>query len=290
MMEAVPTYWFNLVDSEGRKISTRKMPEVKTEDKDWMIFVQPPPPKVKKQDDPVAIMARVIKHIEDADGGTSGPGQHVQLESGKQPDLNLAVPWEDWVQLDVTKAAGNTTQADVAAAVAVLQMLHSQIDHSAVPVKMMYNATKKDLRVVATQPIKKGELLLPPCTQKRRVLTNSTHPRRVEICATRTTASGAGSAAVAAPKAGGKAKKKKEGPAPQEGKEDKPEQVAQRPAAAVAAEKDRVVPASSITYYMHPEFKLPELDEDQGTWKFEDSTSLHPFWCIWRFGQDASKT
>ena len=34
-------------------------------------------------------------------------------------------------------------------------------------------------------------------------------------------------------------------------------------------------------YYIHPEFKMPELNED-GTWKMAEDTSIYPYWAIRR--------
>ena len=273
MMTSVAKYYFQLSDSEGRKKNLVKMPEPRDDDKEWMIFKRPEEPKEKiKISAPAPIKAVVINHVQDEFGGTRN-NQIVRVEEAKPMDVVVNVPWKDWAQLDVTKNA-SSVDGDIAAAVAVLRMLQ-KVGQSSEPIKMVYNATEKVMRVVATKAIKAKELRLAPCTQKLKVYENSSNPRRVTIRVTRTTVSGASGAAVAAP-----AEKRKK-----EAKPDaKPDAMA-----AVAAEREKVIAGSSADYYIHPEWKLPELDEDSKVWTMKGDTSIHPYWGIRRLPPEVMK-
>ena len=273
MMASVGTYYFQLSDSEGRKKSLVKMPEPRDDDKEWMIFTRPEEPKEKiKISAPEPIKAVVINHNQDEFGGTKNH-QIVRVEE-KPVGVVVNVPWQDWAQLDVTKNA-SSVDGDIAAAVAVLRMLQ-KVGQSSEPIKMVYNATEKVMRVVATKAIKAKELRLAPCTQKLKVYDNSNHPRRVTIRVTRTTVSGASGAAVAAP-------------AEKKGKKDAKPDAKPDAMAAVAAEREKVIAGSSADYYIHPEWKLPELDEDSKVWTTKGDTSIHPYWGIRRLTPDVLK-
>ena len=277
MMAAVGKYYFQLLDSEGRKKSRVKMPEPRDEEKEWMIFTRPEAPKEKsKISAPEPIKAVVINHVQDEMGGTSNK-QTVRVEGGKPMDVVVNVPWKDWAQLDVTKNASGV-EGDIAAAVAVLRMLQ-KVGQPSEPISMVYNATEKVMRVVVTKAIKAKELRLAPCTQKLKVYENSSNPRRVTMRVTRTTVSGASGAAVAA-----SAEKRKKEAKPNAKPDAKPDATA-----AVAAEREKVIEGSSADYYIHPEWKLPELDEDSKVWTMKDDTSIHPYWGIRRLTPDALK-
>ena len=276
MMASVAKYYFQLSDSEGRKKSKVEMPEPRAEDKEWMIFTRPGEPKAKiKISAPEPIKAVVINHNQDEFGGTKNH-QIVRVEE-KPVGVVVNVPWKDWAQLDVTKNA-SSVDGDIAAAVAVLRMLQ-KVGQSSEPIKMVYNASEKVMRVVATKAIKAREIRLAPCIQKLKVYDNSTHPRRVTIRVTRTTVSGASGAAVAAP-----AEKRKKEAKPDAKQDAKPDAMA-----AVAAEREKVIAGSSADYYIHPEWKLPELDEDSKVWTMKGDTSIHPYWGIRRLTPEVMK-
>ena len=273
MMAGVGKYYYQLVDSEGFQKSKVKMPEPRDEDKEWMIFKRPEAPKEKhKSPAPAPIKAVVINHNQDTFGGTNN-SQTVIQQASKPTDLTVPVPWKEWAQLDMTTNAGGV-DGDIAAAVAVLRMLQ-KVGQCSAPIKMMYNATAKVIRVVVTKAIKAKELRLAPCTQKLKVFENSTNPRRVTIRVTRTTASGASGAAVAAP-----AEKRKKA----DKQDANPDAMA-----AVAAEREKVIAGSSADYYIHPEWRLPELDEDKQEFTMKEDTSIHPYWGIRRLTPDLLK-
>ena len=277
MVEATSKYYDQLVDAK----TDVKMPDPPGDMKAWMIFVRPGAPDQKKTTGGgvcVPIRAKVLEHDEGSQGGVSNTQTVIPIFEVKKMDVVAELPWTEWIKLDTCKEAGGT-DGDIATAVAVLRML-SLHAHSATPIKMMYNATDKQVRVLATKQIKAKELRLPPCCQKLKVYETSTNPRRVTIKVTRTKSIADASNAAEAAADGGKKKKSS--------KQDPAAAVAAA-AAAVTAEKERVVTASSRDYYIHPEWRLPAFAEDTKIFTLADDTSVYPFWAIQRLTEEQIK-
>ena len=58
--------------------------------------------------------------------------------------------------------------------------------------------------------------------------------------------------------------------------------------AAEVAEREKI-PVCEKEYFIHPEHRMPEYDEDAKAWKMAADTSLHPYWAIRRLSKEQLK-
>ena len=276
VLQALAPYYFQIQDANVDK----PMP-APGDDKLWITFSRDAAEEVTKKKTtgkeakvPVAALeAVVMQHDEDGHGRlrTSQPVR--EKEEPKGPMI-CELHWKNWLGLDLSMVLGRV-EADIATAVAVLRMLKTrESSQRAVPIKMEYNATEKVLRVLATGPIKKGSLVFAPCIQKLKIHEQSSNPRRVPITVRRTGSEGASRAAVAA------CMEATAVPPPTRRRANCKTKAETNPETEAVDDKKE--------YYIHPEFKMPELNED-GTWKMAEDTSIYPYWAIRRLNAEQVK-
>lgn len=165
---------------------------------------------------------------------------------------------------------------DVAAITTVLVSLHHKRRASvASPISVVQYPPDKTERVITTADVTAGQLELAPCTPKSssRIFKTSSHPERVAVHAY--------TPAVAAVTA-----KRRSAQTSKTGNDD----------AAVAAtnsDSDDVAVVTR-TYYLHPEYRLPEDVTDMETekanlgtrlWRWAGDESMYPFWAVERVAE-----
>ena len=201
-------------------------------------------------------------HFDEATGELVGAGQARREEKDKKGEnASVPVPWRDWQSLDLRSALG-APEADMAAALLVLRMLHTA--ELTAPIQIMYDPVAKTVRVIAKEDIPERSLELPPCVPKAsKIYKESTHPRRVEIGVVHQTAASARKRVVSKTSQSG----------------------SEAPAEAVASAGTT---RTRNAYFVHPEWVMPELEQgaDDVEWKWASSVTMHPFWAIRRLSQD----
>ena len=206
------------------------------------------------------------------------------------------VPWREWLG-GVVAPTLDREASDIAAITLVLRSLHCKGNADAAPVSVSYGPSDNSRRVTVTNTIKKGQLELFPCAPKStKISKTSTHPDRVafhvqQICehaAVAACASKRGDGAAATAKsAGGRAASTKESKALSKDGVDG----AASKTGGDASTKGGGAAAESYTYYLHPEYKLPEDVTDASTeadapgtrlWRWYGDESMYPFWAVER--------
>ena len=133
---------------------------------------------------------------------------------------------------------------------------HGNIDQAPLEVLIDWHTKRKVVR--ASEDLPAGSLALPPCVpQTSRVYDKSCHPHRVPVTVTER------SAVVTAVADGGKLNTRKTGKA--------------------------TCDPSAISYYVQPEYKMPEESKDNindgaashvRAWGFKGDDAMHPFWVV----------
>ena len=192
-------------------------------------------------------------------------------KKGEQQEI--AVPWKEMFQLDLGRNMGSK-EAGMAAALVVLAMLHKRFDASKLPIDIVCEKGKQEVRVVATEEIPAKTLQLPPCVPKSsKLVEHSTHPHRAAItviCQATNRAVGNQS---------DKATAGQESSAPDKA----------AVAAGVGSSDKAQEGETRVTYYVKREWKAPRLEDDEKTWTFQEDTSTHPFWAVRRLTPDQLK-
>ena len=182
----------------------------------------------------------------------------------------------------------------------MLRSLHCKGNADAAPVSVTCGPSDHSRRVTVTTTIKKGQLELFPCAPKSsRISKTSTHPDRVafhvqQICehaAVAACASKRGDGAAATvenklSKSAGRPTKESCKALSKDGVDG-----AASKTGGDASTKGGGAAAESYTYYLHPEYKLPEDVTDASTeadapgtrlWRWYGDESMYPFWAVER--------
>ena len=199
-----------------------------------------------------AVAAAPHLRVQTYNEATGAPqNSQVEFHVAHTVDVTHVVPWREWLKNNVGMGA---MEADKAAAVAVLQALHSRYPVLDQNIEVMTRG--KWMGTVAMQkqggmkdcPIQKGDIILPPCVPRRsQVFEKSTHPSAVEV-----------TVQVLRPTPGG------------DGDESKVER-------------------SSVLWIV-PEFKIPVVNPaaaksavaEQWLWGEGAAETMHPFWAVRR--------
>ena len=236
--------------------------------------------------------------------------------------FKVAVPWKIWRTLGLCNDLG-ADEADMAAAVGILRMLHTAPQHA--NIEVLSDPTKKGIHVKALDDIPAKKLELPPCIPKAsKLFKESTHPKRVEVQVARvsdnvkrknTGATAAVAAGATAPDQTDAAKVQKAGAtAKDQGNMTAAEKVkflcagmggesagnaasaATAPAALESEDADHAAEAGGAavvadasekrTYYVHPEWSMPSLPEGTLDWAWDAGVTLHPFWAVRRLSAE----
>ena len=277
MLKAIVKYYEQLHDK-----ASEKLPEKASLEKtkfEWIDFASclgsQPEVKTAAVADEIALKPKVL-HFDEATGELVGAGQARREEKDKKGEnASVPVPWRDWQSLDLRSALG-APEADMAAALLVLRMLHTA--ELTAPIQIMYDPVAKTVRVIAKEDIPERSLELPPCVPKAsKIFKESTHPRRVEIGVVHQTAASARKRVASKTSQGGS-----EAPA-------EAVALAETTSSAVADTKGPGVGSRTRNaYFVHPEWVMPELEHgaDGVEWKWASSVTMHPFWAIRRLSQD----
>jgi len=186
--------------------------------------------------------------------------------SEDRPAEEIDVPWREWHQSAPAQHL-DAIVADTAAVAMILRSMHTTGGVSEAPVQVTWTGDRRRLRARAVKALNVGDLELPPCVPRGgKPHICSTHPSRVAISVTtRETAPVTPAAS--------------------------PSETA--PVTLAAAPQSR-------TYYLHPEYKMPEdvtaasgppLGSAPNTrlWKWLGDETMHPFWAVQRLSDTEMK-
>jgi hypothetical protein len=217
--------------------------------------------------DAARMMPKVIAY--DVSSGAPVNAQDSKLEEQKTAGSDVVIPWKQWLTSSVAQDL-DAVASDMAAITLVLRSLHCQGHVETQAIEVSYDLESRLKTVTATSDLEPDTLELPPCVPKSgKVYTTSVHPLRVPIRVTRKAGRG---------RSGGEAAFDGRG-----------NEVDPIPTACDAVR----------TYYLHPEYKLPEdtaTTETKGSlpgtvlWEFKGDETLHPFWAVPRLNDAEMNT
>lgn len=261
-------------ESENRQLPTPPL--------DWMTFTAVAAEATKEAEAAVVAAAavaaankRLLPKVISYDFATGAPvttqDSRSEEEGRDGRDEEIAVPWREWHQSAAAQDL-DVNAADAGAVAIILRSMHATGGEvSEAPVQVTWSLAGDGrkgvrLRVRALKALKAGELELPPCVPKGcKAHATSIHPSRVAIRVTM--------------------REREEGAKPRDRIPTK------SPPEATAAPRAR-------TYYLHPEYKMPEdvtaasgvkpPDPESGSapstrlWKWHGDETMHPFWAVQR--------
>ena len=205
----------------------------------------------------------------------------------------MVVPWREWL---VDKSVRGATDADKGAVFMCLHALHERQHTTQQPIDIVLDA---QIRVVATEAVTAGTILLPPCVLKpTRIVDSTEHPHAVNVTVkvargTDEEPTNGGDPKAATPKKDGtqKAQTQKNG-----GTQDAKRQKKAESAYAGAEEEARNT-LRTKEWFVLPEFKYPRKKEPTVVAATKDAVAkpdpvrmwdeggedvMHPFWAVRR--------
>ena len=206
---------------------------------------------------PPRLLPKLIEYDEDT--GAPINQQDVKVTKAKQVH-RVIVPWAEWLTGAVAKTMDDE-QSHMAAIQLVLKSLHVRggAETASIDVSIDVGASRR--LVTASADLAPGSLVIPPCVPKTaKAYKNSVHPQRVAIVVTE-------KSAVAAP----------------------------QPNVRATSKKAAVTASQLFTYYVHPEYKLPEESKEEVAddaslevvpWEWKGDETMHPFWAVARLSQE----
>ena len=204
---------------------------------------------------PQRLYPKLIEY--DEESGAPMNQQEVKVTKAKQLH-RVIVPWAEWLTGGVAKSMDDEP-SHMAAIQLVLKALHARGGAETASIDVCIDVGTNRRLVTASADLAPGDLALPPCVPKTaKAYKNSVHPQRVAIVVTE-------KSAVAGPQLRATAKK-----------------------AAVAAPQ-------RFTYYVHPEYKLPEESKEEVAddaspevvaWEWKGDETMHPFWAVARLSPE----
>ena len=210
---------------------------------------------------PASAPPRLLPKLIEYDEVTGAPINQQDVKATKAKQVHrVIIPWTEWLTGAVAKTMDDE-QSHMAAIQLVLKSLHVRggVETASIDVSIDVGSNRR--LVTASADLAPGSLVLPPCVPKTaRAYKTSVHPQRVAIVVTE-------KSAVAAPQPNMRATSKK---------------------AAVTASPE-------ITYYLHPEYKLPEESKEEVAddaslevvpWEWKGDETMHPFWAVPRLSQE----
>ena len=203
---------------------------------------------------PQQLLPKLIQYNEDT--GAPINQQDVKVTIAKQVH-RVIVPWREWLTGAVAKTMDDE-QSHMAAIQLVLKSLHVCGGAEAASIDVCIEVGSGRRLVTASADLAPGSLVLPPCVPKTaKAYNKSLHPQRVAIVVTEKTG-------VAAP----------------------------QPNVRSTTKKAAVTASQMFTYYVHPEYKLPEESKEEVAddanpelvpWEWKGDETMHPFWAVARF-------
>ena len=219
--------------------------------------------KTKAPDVNEQLLPRVI--VYDEATGVPQTEQDAREAKEKAPPARAEIPWQEWLRSKVAQSLDSDAAA-VAAVTVVLASLHRswKLDEQRVAISM--DMDSKQITAQARGDLEPGSLELPPCAPvAHKILATSSHPQRVPIRVTSRVHVERG--------------------------------CARRQHTKTPEQPDDDIIADTRTFYIHPEYKLPEdatpgdavasgADASTHAWQWKGDESLHPFWAIPRLSAD----
>ena len=196
---------------------------------------------------------------------------------------NYGLPWREWLS---DKSLMGATDADKGAVVTALHALHERFKISDQKIDVVL--VDGQVRVVATEAVQVGEVLLPPCVLKpARIVEVTDHLHAVKLTVTVTRATDEE-----------KTKKEEEEEEEEAQKKKKKQEEAQKKNGTNVADKQKETSAVLRTkeFFVLPEFKHPKKKESTAVadstkaavadpvwmWGEGGEDSMHPFWAVRR--------
>jgi hypothetical protein len=189
-------------------------------------------------------------------------------DEAQKTENKVSMPWRTHPNVSGKDAAMRN-------ALQVLYMLHLRRAYENLPIDIIMDAAKNVKWVEATDSIKAGDFVLPPCvTNATQLRTECTHPCKVPIRVT-----------VLATSADAVEAEKTTAVAVVEGKTGRPKQakkqcrdtaVAEGAGTAVADVKEE------YTFLVTPEWVAAQYKEESNEWKWHGGETMHPFWGVRR--------
>ena len=254
LLDALKKYY----DEAKAFAATREPPtEVPTAEEKWMDFSAAAEKAEAKQAEADAkrLLPKLITYD---DRGAPVNAQDTAAADDDSGDKVLTLPWREWHLSAAAEALGKEA-ADMAVITLALRTLHANPRLRQMQVEVRFSEASKKQTAVASSDINAATLELPPCVPKSgKIHTSPVHPLRVPIVVKRIKASHRVSAK------------------------------------ASVQDHGSGIAAQTTTYYLHPEFKLPEDAAPPGAeaaaagvlaWKWTGDETMHPFWAVQRLAQ-----